>query len=649
MPETTPDHAIRRSPKSASFAPLAAVLLAMVFGLSGGYLDLVIMHCRKYFWSEERQIGSGRDFLWTVPIGHMALLLIPGVAVAALNRLRSGFVALRIGTWLLATLAIWAALLRMPLYGASTFVLAVGLGRLLSGAVAAHQELLLRYLRASLAALLGLAVFLAVSSSGRQAIREYRALSSLPPPQPNARNVVLMVWDTVRAHNLSPYGYPRNTSPNLARWARKGVRFNLALAPAPWTFPSHSCFFTGLWPFQLNSQWKFTLDASHPTLAGYLASRGYQTAGFAANTSYCSYETGLDRGFAHYEDYPLTPQSFLGRTIPGNWILNNFVSPSDHHNRKWIRFQSRDAGGINQAFLDWLPRRRPDRPFFAFLNYFDAHEPYFPPPSFAARSRRGPRSPRDYQFLVDYARLNKNRVDPADVLMARDSYDLCIAFLDEQLGRLLNELAAQRLLDNTLVIITSDHGEAFGDHQVFGHGTSVYMDEIAVPLVILSPDVQSGRLVTDPVSLRDLPATIVDQLGLSPGSPFPGHSLAVYWGLTPPPIPPETSPVLSEYANATAFQPHSEQGLSRRGCQLSLVAGGQHYVRDGMGTEQLFDLDRDAFEQVNLIAAAEKSQEAIRLRKMLLDVLAKNPGSIEVERAYLKPYREWLRSVVRKF
>ncbi len=79
------------------------------------------------------------------------------------------------------------------------------------------------------------------------------------------------------------------------------------------------------------------------------------------------------------------------------------------------------------------------------------------------------------------------------------------------------------------MIITSDHGEAFGDHGFFGHGYSVYLDEIGVPLVILSPDAPAGRVVDSPVSLRDLPATVVDQLGLSAGSPFPGRSLAAYW------------------------------------------------------------------------------------------------------------------------
>jgi arylsulfatase A-like enzyme len=135
------------------------------------------------------------------------------------------------------------------------------------------------------------------------------------------------------------------------------------------------------------------LDSAEPTFAEYLASRGYQTAGFAANTNYCTYESGLDRGFAHFEDYPLTPLTLLGRTVPGSWILKHLVFGGDFVDRKWIRLQSRDARGINNAFIDWLRERRQDRPFFAFLNYFDAHDPYLPPPEFAGRFGIRPDSP----------------------------------------------------------------------------------------------------------------------------------------------------------------------------------------------------------------------------------------------------------------
>ena len=181
----------------------------------------------------------------------------------------------------------------------------------------------------------------------------------------------------------------------------------MAIAPAPWTYPSHSSFFTGQWPYQLNTQWNSRLDATYPTLAEYLASRGYQTAGFVANTRCCSYETGLDRGFAHYDDYPLTPRFLLGRTVPGSWILMNFFSPGDFYEAKWINFQSRDARGINDAFLDWLKGRQRDRPFFAFLNYYDAHNPYIPPPKYAGHFGIQPRYPEDYVLLFDF-RMDEN-------------------------------------------------------------------------------------------------------------------------------------------------------------------------------------------------------------------------------------------------
>ncbi len=109
---------------------------------------------------------------------------------------------------------------------------------------------------------------------GRDAVREYRTVAGLPRSPSGSRNVVLIVWDTVRAYNLGLYGYFRDTTPNLSRWAQKGVKYNRALAPAPWTYPSHSCFFTGQWPFRINSQWKLKLDTPDPTLAEYLRLTG---------------------------------------------------------------------------------------------------------------------------------------------------------------------------------------------------------------------------------------------------------------------------------------------------------------------------------------------------------------------------------------
>ncbi len=288
-----------------------------------------------------------------------------------------------------------------------------------------------------------------------------------------------------------------------------------------------------------------------------------------------------------------------------------------------------------------------DRPFFAFLNYFDAHAPYIPLPRYQARFGTPRRSPRDYQVLHTFEYLDKEKMPKRDILMARDCYDECIAFLDEQLGKLLDELERQNLLDSTLVVITSDHGEAFGDHLVFGHGNSLYLDEIAVPLVILSPGAPAGRVVFAPVSLRDLPATVIDQLGLADGSPFPGHSLAAYWWLTPGQKLPEVSPALSEQVKSTAFEPHAEHGPSLRAFQMSLVAEGRHYFRDDSGSEHLHDLSDDQYETILNLASSPASKQLVGFyRKMLLDALNGNPGSLDAESAYLNAYKHWLKSAV---
>ena len=269
------------------------------------------------------------------------------------------------------------------------------------------------------------------------------------------------------------------------------MKFDWALAPSSWTFPSHCTLFTGRWPYQLNSHRHLVLDTPDPTLAEFLGARGYLTAGFAANTSYCSYESGLNRGFAHYEDYILSPLTILATTAPGRWItmnvLMNVLSPDDFYGRRWLQFRSPDARGINRAFLDWLSgQQRGDRPFFAFLNYMDAHEPFLAPRGHDARFGIQPETRGEYEMLLHNWDIDKTHFGPRDVALNRDGYDDCIAYLDQQIGAMLDELERRGVLENTIVIITSDHGEEFGEHNVFNHGYSLYLYETHVPLIIIS-------------------------------------------------------------------------------------------------------------------------------------------------------------------
>jgi arylsulfatase A-like enzyme len=641
----------RRRPGRVPLSPGIAVLLAIAFGLCAGYLDVGIIVLKKLLWNEGGYYRIARDFPWSVPAAHAALMLLPGLAIAAMSRLRPGAIPLGAGCWFLAALAACGALLRLPLYGAGSLLLAVGIGRLVGDAVAARGASTRRVGFITLG-LLGVLGVLAAGSAGRQALRESRAVAGLPPA-PRSRNVVLLVWDTVRARSLSLHGSPRETTPNLDRWAEKGVQYDLALAPAPWTFPSHSCFFTGQWPWRLDTQWNYRLDAPVPTLAEYLAARGYQTAGFAANTNWCTYESRLDRGFLHYEDYSQSPLSLLARTVHGQWAVTRLLNLGGlYFDEMWVTLQSRDAVAINGAFLDWLGRRRSDRPFFAYLNYFDAHDPYIPPAGFAGRFGIRPGSRRDFELLRDFVGLNKYEMSRRDLLMARDCYDDCVAYLDDQLGRLLDELQRRGLLADTDVILTADHGESFGEHGSVGHSYTVFLEEIHVPLVILSPDAPAGQQVFRPVSLRDLPATVVDRLGLADGSPFPGRSLAAYWGRPPGQRPGVvTSPAFTERVDRSArgeSRPQFPPGGQPPPLNLSLVSSAYHYMQDGEGKERFHDLRSDPLELVNLAAAADHAAEIRPFRRELLELMDEDRGSDEIERAYLEAHRRSLRTLVRK-
>jgi arylsulfatase A-like enzyme len=603
----------------------AALEWAAWFGLVGGYLDLGMILLKRDVLHASLYYEQGRHFLWTVPVANLAVMMGLGLLVAGLNRLRPGLVSRRAAVLLFAALALWGPMLRAPLYGAASLVVAVGASRLISRWIEGHAAGFRRFARYSLIAMGALVSTTAVVSCGRQTLAESRALARLPAPPAGAGNVLLIVMDTVRADSLSLYGYTRDTTPHLSRWANRGVRFDWALAAAPWTFPSHCSFLTGQWPSALNAHWDPVLSPGYPTLAEFLAARGYLTAGFAANTHWCSYESGMDRGFAHYEDYPLTPGTVLGTTAPGRWLLENLRDPREYSPVKWIRSQSRDAAGINRSFFDWLSRERGrGRPFFAFLNYLDAHEPFLPPEGDGVHFGLCPGSPGESRMLLEYWDRDKLQLSEHDVELVRDAYDDCIAALDRQVGSLLDELERRGLLRDTLVIITSDHGEQFGEHGVFNHGFSLYAHETHVPLLILAPTAPAGRTVAQPVSLRDLPATVVDLLGLAPGSPFPGRSLAESWRAAPGAGESRRPEAVSEVDIPAVIIPQRGRGPSQRGFTMSLVAEGLHYLLDIRGTEELYDLAADPHELRDLRNDPGRTAALSRLRDALALILRDN-------------------------
>ena len=624
--------------------PLAALVLAAGCGLAAGLLELAVLGVQD--WGDPvvtvDSIRTNRHYAWMIPLSDLGLFVAVGLGFAAAAVRwpravqRSAPVALAI------PLAVGPLLAVRGLYPVAALVLGLGVATKLGTWLGARPVVAWRLGRVGIPAMLVVVAGVAWARPGRPA-PVHHPVAAVPGARPN---VLLLVLDTVRADHLSAYGYDRPTTPNLRRWAGRGVKFDRARATAPWTLPSHASMLTGCWPHQLSADVSHPLDAAKPTLAEYLGDRGYATGGFVANTYYCNAWYGIDRGFDRYEDFLENEQvtaveilrsSTLGRRVAKK-LGFRLATPGSRDSRK-------SAAAINRDALAWVDGLPPDRPFFAFLNYYDAHGPYETPAGYARQfARPGDAPARDDAVIREFEGMAAKAPNPADpeavgrvqavgaeaARIMVDAYDDCIAALDREIGRLLDGLDARGTLKDTLVVITSDHGEHFGDRGLFGHGNSLYRPLIDVPLIVLPPGgsgVSPGLVVADPVSLRDIPATVVDLLGSAARSPFPGASLAARWsGAADPGDPP-----LSVVEQQRRFPPSAHIPASL-GPLWSLARAGLTYIRQSDGTEQLYDPAADPLEMRNLAALPEHQPALARFRATLGRLLA-DPAPRQAETA----------------
>jgi arylsulfatase A-like enzyme len=624
---------------SRALGPVDVLILSAWCGVVGGLLEVGTRVLCRYIDPTNRLYMLSRHFVWLVPLSNLLFFAGAGLLLALVAkswprrgaRLMTRF----IGFWSVLPALIVAG---PRIYPVAWVIVAAGIGSLMATLLERHTTAWRRRLVLSLPALIGSVLILAAVVFVGDWLKTWRE-ASRPLPPPDFPNVLLLVLDTVRADRLSLYGYERPTTPVLERLAQRGIRFDEARATAPWTLPSHASLFTGRWPHELGVQWLTPLRGNFPTLSEYLGSRGYATAGFVANTLYCSYETGLDRGFTHYEDYileklmPLRTAwlvDHIMQTISdlGVFVGRTFnVGPFRPMHNSWFASlfvvdRRKDARSIHRGFFDWLSRRRqPARPFFAFLNFYDAHAPYVLPEGGEYRFGLKPRRVADFLFLVEYwESMDRLHLRPAFQNLARDSYDNCVAYLDECLGDLFTDLRKRGLLEHTLIIVTSDHGEGLGEHGLFDHGESLYRNEIRVPLLIVPPDRnRSSAVVRETVSLRDLPATIVDLVGLGADSPCPGRSLAYLWR---DPSPGTASlafdGAISELPKPNPYDPNHGRSPAHRGPLTSLAEGDFAYIRnEGDRTEELFNEHDDPGELHNLVEVAAMRYVLERFRRRL--------------------------------
>lgn len=614
-------------PKSYPNSP-AILLWSIWFGLLSALIELGLLFALKPLRDPAPGLfRMNRHVFWIIPLDNMVVFGGCGCLLA----LAAGFwprLASRLAPRLLSFLAILTLLVSIrPLFAWAGLILACALAPCLGCCLLKRSQGFHRLVRVSLPILAVVVLGLAGSSFHKNVMAAGSIGRGLPSATAGAPNVLLIVLDTVRADRLSVYGYGRDTTPNLKRLARDGVRFERARSTAPWTLPSHASMFTGRWPHQLSADLDGPLDATYPTIAEFLGSQGYDTAGFVANLTYTSAETGLSRGFAHYEDHRLLVDDLIRGSALGSRIVWETVAAVGHWTGHPVpNFTRKNAEEVNGQFLGWLSKRPTDRPFFAFVNYYDAHNPYVPPLGFNRHFGVRRETAADNTTIERWFVLDKHNLTPRQVGLINDGYDDCIAYLDEHLGRLFDSLEQRGVLQNTLVIVTADHGEAFGDHELYGHASSLYDSEIHVPLLIMGPrGVPRGLSAPASATLRDLPATIADLLGHGSRSPFPGVSMARHWADPSTLANTPAGTLFSEVEKPAHSLPNQGRSPVFRGAMKLLVSNEKIYIRNGDGVEELYDIANDPHQKQNLSDSKVFQEEMKKFRDSLQDLLKREP------------------------
>lgn len=551
--------------------------------------------------------GNSADVLWFAPLFYLVVAVPIAVVFAALAFL---FPKRPIDVALVALMTIGGAFTCGQVPPAviaqwAIAILALGIGvqctrfyRARRAAAAAFMARTLPWMVAVLPA-----VWIAVAATG--ALRERSAMGRLGDAPPGGRNVLVLVLDTQRADHLSSYGYERQTTPRIDAFAREGRLFEAAYSNSSWTLPSMASLLTGRLP-QVHGAGVMRrpyLDRKFPTLAEEFARRGYATGGFVANGWWCGRQTGLDRGFIRFRDFYGSLGDAVVRTQLGR-VYGNSIRPwfgaKDVLGRKRV-------GDVNREFLGWLDEIG-DRPFFAFLNYVDVHAPYVAPAPYAGTFSSGDEEePDEGGINIGAIHGAMPKFIPAQYDAMRDAYDESLLSLDAGIGDLLDDLRRRGLLDDTVVVLTADHGESFGEQGMVWHGHSLHVEQIHVPLIVRCPPVVTGGVRdAQPVDLSRLPASVATLAGIS-DAPFGG---AVFPGA---PGAPDGDDHPAESAVARRSQVPGPWPTSRASLTSVATKRWLLVLADGKPAE-LFDLAADPKGLVNVIDIPENAATIETLR-----------------------------------
>ncbi len=410
-----------------------------------------------------------------------------------------------------------------------------------------------------------------------------------PPPRERTRpNVLLVVLDTARADFFSCYGHPRPTTPRIDRLAAEGIRYQRAYATDFWTLPSHASLLTGLYPTEAGA----TSETNHlpgkvVTLAERLRNNGYQTGAVVCN-AWISRERGFAQGFSDFAEM------WRQEKVPSG------KAPGSRY----------EQGAVDRA-VEWIEgHASSSSPFFLFVNFNTAHLPYAPPPDVRERfaSRHWPlrRVRRLMTVAGMWAHLaGATKLDETDFQIMRELYEAELAVVDDHVGKLVDVLTRRSLLDDTVVVITSDHGENIGDHGMIDHLLSMYESTLHIPLIIRYPKFfRAGTVRDNLVSLVDMVPTLLEVCDLpDEWPPGQGNHLSLCGQNDPHPefvVAENGRPVNAVRLLRSRYPAFDVSTIDHR---MQMIRTREHrLIRRGNGSVELFDLRSDPGELQDLAA-----------------------------------------------
>jgi arylsulfatase A-like enzyme len=487
-----------RTDSSGSAADVLSVAAwcGLIFGIAEG---AVIAYTRQ-FPAINAPYKTSERVLWVAPLLDVVLFVALAAALLAVRRMLTpgGTRAndSRHAVLVFTFLGVFGILFApRVIHPAAILLFSAGSALATYRSLAARPDVLLKFRRATWAIpVILLSLFVVTAAALRIADVRRRVTGQVD----GDTNVLVLVLDTVRRDHFFWAG-DSSFTPNIDRITSAGVRYEDAWSTTSWSLPSQASILTGASPHEHGADWPaLSLSPRVVTLAEYFTERGYDTGAFSSNSGWITAEY-LGRGFAHFDAY--TFEDHLRRTAYGR-LLNRLSIQFGLH----YAGRGRKAADLNAALLDYVGEKR-TRPYFLFVCYMDVN-----------------RSFHHKQLNRPFWKLQPPMREQVG------AYRAGLRQLDNDVGRLFAELGRRRLLDNTLVVITSDHGESFGpghasDRYPPGHGTSLFPEQSRVPLFIVDPRrIPAARAVMQTVSIRQIPATVTALIG-DRASPFRGEIL----------------------------------------------------------------------------------------------------------------------------